>query len=217
MTLALLIIIAVAFTFVAWRAADRLGTDAPLQLLSMLNMVLITLFGGVLFSWADYSTNCGNVWYADVMLTQWLVMRRFGWRNGLRAAASTFVGLLMLLLITAVLQTQLSDSPLDTAYGMVIDASRDFTVASFMAFWLGQGVLITIYRACDARPLWLCYGVAIAAAQAVDSAVFFPIAFSSFDISLLHAAAAGFVVKVGLGLLAIPALARIGVPRGSKP
>ena len=204
-----LIIIAAVFTFIFWRAADRLGTDAPLQLLTLLNMVLITLFGGVLFNWAGYTTNCGNVWYADVMLTQWLVMRRFGWRNGLRAAANTFAGLLMLLLMAASLQAALSDSALDTAYGMVIDASRDFTVASFMAFWLGQGVLLSIYRAYETRPIWLCYGVAIVAAQAVDSAVFFPVAFNSFDISLLNAALAGFAVKIGLGLLAMPLLSRI--------
>ena len=211
MTLSLLIIIAAVFTLIAWRAADRLETDAPLQLLTLLNMVLVTLFGGVLFDWAGYTTNCGNVWYADVMLTQWLVMRRFGWRNGLRAAASIFVGLLMLLLMAATLQAQLSDSPLDRAYGVVIVASRNFTVASFMAFWLGQGVLIAIYRAYDKRRLWLCYGVAIVAAQAVDSAVFFPVAFNSFDISLLNAALAGFVVKIWLGLLAMPVLARINL------
>ena len=209
MTLFFLVATATIFTALAWRAADRLSTDAPLQMLTLLNMVLITLFGGVLFNWAGYTTNCGNVWYADVMLSQWLVMRRFGWRNGLRAATNTFAGLLMLLLMAAALQAALSKSMLDTAYGIVIDASRDFTVASFVAFWLGQGVFIAIYRATDRRSLWLCYAAAMVAAQAVDSAIFFPIAFGSFGISLLNAALAGFAVKIGLGLLAMPALVRL--------
>lgn len=206
--LALLLVIEGAFLYAAHRSHWTV-----LRTHMVVNMLLIALFGGVMLPpLAGMTSNAGNVCYASAVAALYLIWRSTGWRSALGTSSVVFASLLMIYLVTHVMRgLLLGGTTLDGAYAVVIDASHRFTVASFVAFWLGQGIFIALLEQLQDMPMWLHYGIAVVAAQLADSAVFFLVAFGA-EPAVIEIAAAGLVLKVVLGLAAIPMLAWLAGP-----
>ena len=205
MMLALLSLVVCLFVGIANERSRDGKTDAPLQKCILVCMVLITIFSGVMLDVGNYSTNAGSVLYAGVLSLQYLLMRRFGWEAGQRCVVSTMIGMAMLTTTMAVMGELAGADQQGRAYALVIDSSRAVTAASFVAFAIGQSLLVMIYRAARCMPAAVSYGINIAVVQAVDSVIFYPIAFG-FDGMGLAMLLPGYIIKVSLGLLAMPLL-----------
>lgn len=206
MMLTLMAMMVCIFVGIANERAMVSGTDEALQKTILVFMVVITIFGGVMIDAASgYSTNAGSVFYAGVLALQYIIMRRFGWEAGLKCVVSTFVSLIMLVITMAVMAELSGSDELGRAYALVIETSRRVTVASFVAFASGQLVFVVIYKASQKMPTSVAYGANMVVVQAVDSAIFYPIAFG-FDKMGLGSMLSGYAIKVGIGLLAIPLL-----------
>lgn len=212
MILTLLALIVCLFVGIAHERASLLNNDEPLQKCILVCMALITVFGGVMVNVGDYKTNAGAVLYAGVLGMQYLIMRKFGWQAGTRCVISTFIGLVMLTAIMAVLAELAGGDPLGSAYALVIETSRQLAVASFIAFAFGQTLFVLLFRASEHLPLAISYGVNVTVVQALDSMIFFPVAFG-FDNLLSGPMLPGYLIKVALGLLAAPLLALAIRPR----
>jgi uncharacterized integral membrane protein (TIGR00697 family) len=168
-------------------------------------MLLITVYGGVMVEVFGYSTNVGALCYASVLVAQFLLMEKHGWAKGANAALTIFGALMMFFLFTIGLSAMLGGSPLDTAYSLVIKNSHSFATASFVAFWLGQGVFVAVYKLLENKSVLCRYAIPMICAQIADTVVFFPIAFSMHP-NMLEIAITGCFFKIAISLLVIPFL-----------
>jgi len=184
-------------------AAQKAG-DGMLLRVVLVNMILITLFGSVLITVAGVTMNYGNIWYAAVFAAQALLLIRSGWKSAAYSAAATLASLGVVL---GALWVMTSASGGETLRHVAVLALQ-FAAAGFAAFSIGQATLIIIWRRLKCRPLWMKYGTAMTAAQLVDSAIFFPIAFGTSpntDLgAVLELVATGCVLKIVLGWLSVP-------------
>lgn len=144
-------------------------------------LLAITTFGGVLVDVFGFTSNVGNVFYAGVLAAQHLIIQRFGHKRGLNCILIVFASLVMWFLLGQALRIVGGDS-LPAAYTVMIDSSRRFVWASFIAFWCGQLMFIAFYR--DKQPSW------------------------RQDVKLWEAMLTGYAIKVALGLATLPLLSR---------
>ena len=213
MNMIILALVVCLFIGIANERATATTSDEPLQKCIIICMVCITIFGGLMMDvGGGYRTNAGSVLYAGVLALQYIIMRRFGWEAGTRCVIGTFVSLAMLAALMAVFAEFVDHDPMGQAYRLVIEGARRITVASFVAFAVGQTLFVILYRKAQNAPMALGYVINIAIVQAVDSAIFFSIAFGfeGFGAGIMLS---GYLVKVAIGLLMIPLLALATRPR----
>jgi uncharacterized PurR-regulated membrane protein YhhQ (DUF165 family) len=197
MTMALMTGLEAGFLVVA---AKQTG-DGVLYRMVLVNMLLITLFGGIVAVIRGVHVNYGDIWYVGVVAAQGLLLARSGWRAGAYSVGATlgtlvFAVLAMLIVSTGHLVTPLWD---------VTVSAINFSAASFAAFAIGQAVMIATWRKMSDAPLWVRYGVSLTLCQLVDSAVFFPLAFwQGAPDDLLSLALGGCAIKAALGWLSVP-------------
>lgn len=214
--LALLALVVCLFVGIAHERSRRTRSEGPLQNCALVCMVTITIFGGVMVDVGSFRTNAGAVVYAAVLTLHYLIMRRFGWMAGMRCMIGTFLSLVMLTAIMTIMAEMVNPGQLGDAYTTVIETSRRVAVASFVAFALGQTLFVLFYRVAEHLPLAISYGANIVVVQALDSAVFFPIAFG-FDDLFSGPMLPGYFLKVALGLSAVPLLVLATRPEVPQP
>ena len=171
--------------------------------LSILNMLLITMFSARLIQVGPLISNLGCLWYATVFAVQLIVFRRGGYE-----ASRELVGVLYFTLIGFLLIVQVA--PLVTPYGptggmLEIMATRSLrvTAASLLAFGCGQGVLVEIWRHTKINSFATRYLLAVVAGQAVDSLIFFWVAFGLAG-ARWRIGVDGFLLKLIFGLCFAP-------------
>lgn len=181
------------------------------------NMMLIAAFSPKLFAVGHLVSNYGNVFYASVFCSQCITLRRFG----LSCAVANMWSVLFALGAYYVLSGLLSlapSAPEQESLSFAVDllTSHQFWViaASALAFLAAQGLLLDIghrYTTWWGLPLGIVLG------QFVDSAIFFPIAFSHLHLSQLEVVVvSGFSVKVVFAIFLMPAYF-FALRRGTSP
>lgn len=170
-------------------------------------MVYISTFAPVLLLIGSTVTNVGTLLYGSVMTAQCIVLAKHGQKPGERVLeASLYV--LFTVFILGMFVTTLSpvagNEKMLGAAQTLLEFSPLNTLASFLAFFISQSVLMFVF-------LKLKYNytlrsiIAITIAQIVDSLIFFPIAFHSVP-EWWNIMIAGFWLKVALAVIYAPAV-----------
>lgn len=177
------------------------------------NLFFVSLFGAKLIAVGGIVSNIGNVFYAGVFFATYLLIEHYGVGA---AKAALWVGLYTtaLFLLFTQLVGALTGVPLNQAadlwLGALFGVVPRIAVASIFAYIIAQHVNIWLYERLRQRgvSLWARATAAIVMAQGVDSVLFFYVAFAGvLSQGLLYESLwAGFVLKVGIGVLSIPLL-----------
>lgn len=164
-----------------------------------INMMLITLMASKTIVLFSHLTNIANILYASVMLSQYIIYKKFGKEASVATVKITIYALVSctslsytLSLFPIVAGNELSAHAIST----IADFSLAVLFASFFAFVFGQTSLIVALES-GLGGLW-----AIFIAQMVDSAVFFPIAFGLVNgFPIMDALWTGFVFKLVVSVI----------------
>jgi len=181
----------------------------------VVNLLLITTLGGKLVDFLGFTTNVGNIFYASIYLATYMLIEY----NGASAAyRGMWIGAsaVFLFILLAQLATSMTAAPeareLDNAIHTVFQESLRISMASIFAFVMAQSVNIWLYQTLRKKTktafFWMRVAVSSIVAQAVDSVLFFFIAFAEVIPlkSLATALLAGYALKVLFSLFAIPFL-----------
>jgi uncharacterized integral membrane protein (TIGR00697 family) len=178
------------------------------------NLLLVSLTGAKLVSLFGFVTNAGNIFYAGAFIGTYLLIERGQRRDGILAVGVGFaavaffsiIGQLVIGLVPAGQSLEVS-----SALSVVLGTSVRVMFASMSAYLIAQSVNIWLYthlRRVHPTHMWMRVAGASALAQALDSVVFFSIAFIGvIPLNLaLQAMLVGFVLKFCISLLSIPLL-----------
>lgn len=178
------------------------------------NLFLISSLGAGLIRVFDYTTNVGNVFYASALFVFALMIER-NIRGHYRMIWIGFFGVLLALImsgLTVNLQSVVSSQTFNEAIQLVLVRIPRVAFASLSAYILAVHLFNFLYgylkRRTKGAMLWARVLVAAAAAQIVDSIVFFTIAFAGLITSevLVQTIWIGFALKMFIALLSIPLL-----------
>ncbi len=198
------------FVYISWRIGEeRLYTALVVFL------ILIGATGGKLVEFFGHETNTGNIFYAAVFLATYFLVERYGKTKGLR---SVWIALIVISFFTVLSQITVlyegveSTASFADALQIVFTDSLRVTVASLLAYAVSQTFNIYLYsylkEKMNGGRLWLRANAANAAAQILDSVVFFTIAFWGVVPleSVWSIIVTGFFLKVIYMMLASPLL-----------
>lgn len=204
----------VALSFGSLALSVVFGRTGYLRKVMLIHMVLITLFGSSLLILPFGTTNAGTIWYSAVVAAQAVIAMRDGWRKASEGVIITMCLLMFCILGVGLVVEQLpaTSVSIQGAYATVFQSSRTFITAAFTAFVAGQAVMIFMGETFRGRSAWWYYGAAAVAMQAVDSAVFFPLAFG-FDSSVIRLAVFGWLIKSAIALATVPLVAWLAYRR----
>ena len=184
--------------------------------LMIINMFLIAIFGGRTKEVFGHATNIGNIMFAAVLLAQAIVVRRWGRIAALENVVMIFIAMVIMFVLAQTIKytPAAPGDPIAESINAVLSGSAKVAHASFVAFAIVQYVFVEAMWRLRDWPTWLSYGLTAVAAQALDSAIFFGVAFgASADIeTIIGMAVVGFVIKAGFAMLTVPivAAARVG-------
>lgn len=181
----------------------------------VLFLILISVGGGKIAEFFGYTTNTGNIFYGAVFLATYFLIERYGGREGVRSIGVGVAGVaffVLMISLTSILIGVENGSVPSTALSATASILPRIAFASLLAYALSQtlNVLLFIYlkRRMQGRRLWLRANLSNAAAQLLDSAVFFTIAFWGIASpeNIWEILITGFVMKVVYMMLVSPLL-----------
>ena len=163
----------------------------------LINMILIGLFAPKLFSLDGVVSNVANLFYASIFCAQTIVQRNFGAKEA-NANVGTALAVMSLVFVLTYLLGHVPmvdpQRPISAAIVTLTTYQVPVIVASYIAFAVSQSVLILMLRTIDG---WRGIILATLVGQTVDSAIFFPIAFSDLPMeTILIVGLTGFATKV---------------------
>lgn len=184
------------------------GQRAPgyLRGLALIQMVLIALFAPKLFEVGGFTSNVGSIFYATVFACQCATVRRFGLdaaTKNIRYIAALMVVFYALAGIVGTMPMTAEDAAFAAAVDQIAATSPLDASASLVAFVAGQVVLVGILHK---FPGWRGTALGVAAAQAVDSALFYPAVFHAMPMrDLTQIAVDGYAAKLACAAVLVPA------------
>jgi uncharacterized integral membrane protein (TIGR00697 family) len=175
----------------------------------IVNLIMISTFGGIIVNLFGFTTNVGNVFYAAVFLAIHLLAEHYGKKEALK---TVWVGFWSIFIFIAL-------SELTVNYGFVspdsLAAAASFTfhtapriaLASMVAYIITQYLNVYLYDYLHKRTgqakLWLRDNLSNILGQLIDSVLFFTIAF--LDVLaphvLLQSMMFGFFIKILAGFI----------------
>lgn len=198
--------------------SSRLGKESLIASI-LVNLMLISTFGAKLIPIFGFVTNVGNGFYAFAFFATNILLAFYGKKIAYKSIWITFAGLIVFVLMGQFVIRIAGDSSSSTisdAMTTVFANVPRIAFASITAYLVAQHVNYWIFSSLfltKKKPLWLSSIISTFAAQAVDSVLFFTIAFVG-TISpslLLEALLTGFVIKTCVGLLCTPFLYAIKI------
>lgn len=203
-------IFSVTFVLASWRLGKERIYSAIIVFL-----ILIAAVGGKIVEFFGFATNTGNVFYASIFLATYFLIERYGTREGIR---SIWIGVIavfffsLLARLTSALMGSEATTELDSALSIAFSPLLRLTFASLLAYAISQTLNVYLYIYLKERfrgaYLWIRANATNAAAQLVDSIVFFLVAFAGVVplSSVGEVLVIGFVMKVVFMMLAAPLL-----------
>lgn len=207
----LIFIITVAVVFAYVLLCFRLGRRWLYASIAT-NLILIGVFGAKLVELFGSVTNVGNIFYVAVFFTGQLLVEHYGKTEGKKSILIGFAGAAFFTLmgqLTIAFAPALNGSEAASILERLFEFSPRIAAASLLAYVFSQMLNIHLYSYVMAKKpdlIWLRSFVASAAGQALDSIIFFTIAFAGVLAvpELAIAAITGYVVKLVVGTLSIP-------------
>ena len=195
-------IVAIETAFLVLASSSKDGI--PLRAFVLTNMMLITVFGGIMLPAGVPQSNVGCIFYAFVLCGTMLMFRREGAQAAAKVVRAVTFNLIMLLALAVTMNAMRWDGDGAAAYHEVLSGTYRFSYASLLAFIIGQSLYAYLYARLQHMSVLSYYVINMIVVQAVDTLVFFPIAFGASALEILNIAGNGFVVKVAIGLMFAP-------------
>jgi uncharacterized integral membrane protein (TIGR00697 family) len=173
-------------------------------------MISISVVGGQMMTVFGFHTNIGNAQYAGVILAHAVIAERYGIRHAQESVFVTFVTLILLFFPLTQLSRFYPIMPDNASYAghlhFVLNISARVIVASFVAYYAVNWTFVWLYDRWRNRSVWIKYVANAVLAQALDSVLFFSIAFIGIldNRILIEVAVTGFVVKSAMAVMSAP-------------
>lgn len=177
------------------------------------NLLFISVFGSKLVTFYGFTTNVGNVFYACVFFAIYLLIEHYGAAAARRAIWIGFLAVILFIIASQIvisLEGSLLSATTDQAIRTLFEYAPRLAFASVISFTITQYFNIWLYATLRAktghRLLWLRVAASVLSAQALDSILFFSIAFAGTLSSpeFTHVLWVGYGIKVLIGLASIP-------------
>jgi uncharacterized PurR-regulated membrane protein YhhQ (DUF165 family) len=194
---------------VAWYVVEVIGISITHRLgekcvgfAVLVNMLLVFTIGKFEVEIFGWHTNAANVAYASVFYGMSLVARDRGFIGTTKLITAVFLGSAAFLLAIHMLQflpiVVGNEVPAEFIFGLFKNSGQVVVAAGF-AFWLSN--LVNLYFVTRGQKV-----VGNVLGQLVDSAIFFPVAFSMIlpTSMILEFSVTGFILKAALNVLDTP-------------
>ena len=195
-------IVAIETAFLVLASSSKDGI--PLRAFVLTNMMMITVFGGIMLPAGVPQSNVGCIFYSFVLCGAMLLFRRDGAQAAAKVVRAVTFNLIMLLALSVIMNSMRWDGDGAAAYHEVLGGTYRFSYASLCAFIIGQSLYAYLYGKLKHMSVLSYYVFNMVLVQVVDTLVFFPIAFGASAMELIPLAGNGFVVKVAIGLMLAP-------------
>lgn len=187
----------VAFLNGAIVYSARHNTPWRMRGLATIQMIIIALFGQKLFAIGGYVSNVASICYAAVFVMMVITARLWG----LPRAYETIYIILSAIIVTFVevqlismAETSVGNESFSNAMTQIAIHPAPTLVASSLAFVIAMSVLLGCLRRWDG---WFGLAGALVLGQAMDSLIFYPIAFYDLPLgSMVEISIVGFVLKI---------------------
>lgn len=198
------------FVFVAWKLDKH-----RLHGLIAIFLILIATTGGKIVEFFGHETNTGNIFYASVCLATYFLIERWGKGEAFRSVG---VGVVAVLFFTVFLQITVAFEGVSEAarfsgaLDILFETAPRLALASLAAYAASQALNIYLYAALKrrwaGRYVWLRANLANAGTQALDSVIFFSIAFGGLVLpsDVADIILTGYAIKIAFMMLAAPLL-----------
>lgn len=179
------------------------------------NMILIGTTGAKLVEVFGVTTNVGNMFYASVFLALLILLETDGKAVAIRATWFGFTPLVMftmLVQIAVALDAREQTYALDAALRTVFQFAPRILLASVFAYFVSTFTAIEISafikETWGAHRLWMRSAAAVIVGQAMDSVIFFSIAFLQVvpTAQFIQIMLSGYAIKAAAGLVGVPLL-----------
>ena len=209
-------LITIESAFLVWLSANEETVTLPSV---RINMVMISMFAPMLVGIGQFETNIGNVFYSSVVCAQCVLLELRGPTGARRSIPQVNMVMVILFAMCWVMgrvPTVPGNEAFVEAARTVAHHSMKVVSASFAAFFLSQQVMIRAWVRLRRRhgPV-ISAVIASFACQAVDTPVFFTVAFwgELSPSQIAEFASVGFLFKCTLAVAFIPAfLGAVYVP-----
>ncbi len=178
-------------------------------------LILISISGGKIVEFFGFETNTGNVFYAGIFLATYFLIERYSKREGLRSVWVGVVGIIffsILLELVIALHGSPATSNLNAVLAVAFAPASRLALASLCGYILAQTLNVYLYIRLKERwghqRLWMRANISNVIAQALDSIVFFAIAFWGVvpPGNVGEIILTGFVIKIVFMMIAAPLL-----------
>lgn len=212
MTNEIIFIIAVLFSLSCALMAFRLGINWVTAYVVVASAVLACVSAKI-SSVFGLPITLGEAVYASIYLSSDMVTERYGKKEGFKLIRIGFASLFVFTILTQLaLALQPEDYATDIANGMntVFDMSLRLAVGGALAYFISQHFDVWLYHfiheKTKERFLWLRNNLSTIISQALDSSIFYMVAFYGvFDnATLLSIALAGYTAKVAIAFCDTP-------------
>jgi uncharacterized integral membrane protein (TIGR00697 family) len=203
-------IVSAGFVLTGW----RLGKERLYSVIIVF-LILIASIGGKIVVFFGHETNTGNIFYASVFFATYFLIERYGRREGI---ISIWIGIIWVLFFSVLVQLTVAlagasaTAPLNAAIETALGGTSRVALASLCSYAVSQNCNVYLYLYLKQRMsgshLWLRANLSNVAAQAIDSVIFFTIAFFGVipPANIWDVILTGFVIKVVYVMVVSPLL-----------
>ncbi len=190
--------------------STRFGRESVIIAI-IINILLVSTFGGKLITLFGYETNAGNTFYALVFFGMNILIAYYG-KNiayktiwlGLSALIFYVIMGQFVIRLQSVPGTFLLSKAMETVF---LNVPR-IAFASMIAYLFAQHINFYVFSLLyeGKKPLWISNMISVFFSQSVDSVIFFSLAFLgtiAFPL-FLQTLLVGFLLKLCIGLLSSP-------------
>ncbi|HYU64665.1 MAG TPA: queuosine precursor transporter [Candidatus Paceibacterota bacterium] len=193
----------------------RLG-KAGIMVAIVVNLVLISAFGAKLIQIFGGVTNTGNVFYAVIFTAGAILTERYNKKEAYKSIWIGFAALAIFIImgqLTIESIGRLETRAVEEAMRILYQPALRIAIASVSAFLVSQHVNIWLFdylRQKSSNMLWFRIVASATAGQALDSIIFFTIAFLGAIASpvLLQVIFVGFIAKLLVAVISVPFIYR---------
>lgn len=210
MTNETIFIIATLFCLCGALTAFRLGLNWATGYIVICSAVLACV-GAKISNIFGLPITLGEAVYASIYLTSDMVTERYGKKEGYKLVRIGFASLFVFTVLTQLallLQPEDYAQEISGAMDTVFNMSLRMTAAGALAYFISQHFDVWFYHLIHEKTkerfLWLRNNASTIVSQALDTTIFYTIAFYGVFDNLLEIALAGYIVKVTIALCDTP-------------
>lgn len=179
-----------------------------LRKLVVVNLMMVAMFAPKLMNIGGYVTNITSIMYAGAFAIQMILLQNYGRDKAYRtieSVAFSMAALFTLSYLIYVFPAVEDGHHFSEIMAAIVKNMTHVIIASVTSFIIATVTMIEIYSALEAKNKVLAFVAGLTAGQAIDSLLFFAVAFHDWPTSeQVEFIITGFVLKVIIGLIYVP-------------